>query len=247
MATALGGKTVRGAPHGLYWRFNRFLERYLPAGLYPRSLIIVIAPVVVLQAIMATVILDHHWEKVSRMLSRYIAGEMAFVIASYEASPKTPASVEQLQELVGQHLDLDLDIQTGASLPLPLPSRRFSMLDHQLSTFYRALRRQAVLDRYRRPVEFLDARVQVEPGTSCSASSPARNGPMPPIPICSCGGWEGPRSSCCLSRWCSCATRSARSCSWRTLRRASEWAAMSRSFARAVLPRCSRRRRPSSR
>jgi hypothetical protein len=40
----------------------------LPAGLYPRALIIVIAPMVVLQAIMATVILDHHWESVSRRL-----------------------------------------------------------------------------------------------------------------------------------------------------------------------------------
>jgi two-component system, OmpR family, osmolarity sensor histidine kinase EnvZ len=164
MATALGGKTVRGAPHGLYWRFNRFLERYLPAGLYPRSLIIVIAPVIVLQAIMATVILDHHWEKVSRMLSRYIAGEMAFIIASYEASPKTPASVEQLQELVGQHLDLDLDIQTGTSLPQPLPSRRFSMLDHQLSTsIERIVGKPFWIDTGQS--NLLDARVQVEPGT----------------------------------------------------------------------------------
>jgi two-component system, OmpR family, osmolarity sensor histidine kinase EnvZ len=163
MTTASDGKTVRGASYGLYWRFNRFLERYLPAGLYPRSLIIVIAPVIVLQAIMATVILDHHWEKVSRTLSRYVAGEMAFIIASYEASPKTPGSIEQLQEMVGQHLDLDLDIQTGVSLPQPLPSWRFSMLDHQLSTYIeRIVDKPFWIDTAQS--NLLDARVLVEPG-----------------------------------------------------------------------------------
>ena len=119
MATALGGKAVGGSPYGLYWRFNRFLERHLPAGLYPRSLIIVIAPVILLQAIMATVILDHHWKKVSSILSESIAGEMAFVIASYEASPKTPAVVSQLQEFAGEQLEF------GAHLHLAFTGTTF--------------------------------------------------------------------------------------------------------------------------
>ena len=164
MTTALDGKAVRGAPHGLYWRFNRFLERHLPAGLYPRSLIIVIAPVIVLQAIMATVILDHHWESVSRMLSKSMAGEMAFIIASYEASPKTPEAVAQLQNLASQHLDLGLEIQAAASLPQPLPVRRFSMLDHQMSTYIeRIVKRPFWIDTDGQS-NLLDARVQVEPG-----------------------------------------------------------------------------------
>jgi hypothetical protein len=33
----------------LYWHLNRFLERHLPERLYARSLIIVIAPMVLLQ------------------------------------------------------------------------------------------------------------------------------------------------------------------------------------------------------
>lgn len=163
MATAFDGKTLRAAPYGLYSRFNRFLERNLPAGLYPRSLIILIAPVIVLQAIMATVILDHHWERVSRMLSQSIAGEMAFVIASYETSPKTAATVARLQEFASRHLELDLEIQSGASLPPPLPARRFSMLDHQLTTHIEsAVGKPFWIDTAQGNI--LDARVQVEPG-----------------------------------------------------------------------------------
>jgi len=56
--------------HGLYWRFNRFLERHLPSGLYPRSLIIIIAPIVLLQAIMAFVFMERHWDNVSTRLSK---------------------------------------------------------------------------------------------------------------------------------------------------------------------------------
>jgi two-component system, OmpR family, osmolarity sensor histidine kinase EnvZ len=164
MATAMDGKAVARVPYGLYARFNRFLERYLPAGLYPRSLIIVIAPVILLQAIMATVILDHHWKKVSSILSESIAGEMAFVIASYEASPKTPGVVEQLQALASEHLELDLEIQEGATLPPPLPARRFSMLNHQLTTnIDRMVDMPFWIDTAQS--ELLDARVLVEPGT----------------------------------------------------------------------------------
>ena len=164
MATAMDGKAVRQVPYGLYARFNRFLERHLPAGLYPRSLIIVIAPVIVLQAIMATVILDHYWKKVSGMLSESIAGEMAFVIASYEASPKTPGMVEQLQDFASEHLEIDLEIQSGASLPPPLPVRRFSMLDHQLTTnVERMIDKPFWIDTTQS--DLLDARVLVEPGT----------------------------------------------------------------------------------
>jgi two-component system, OmpR family, osmolarity sensor histidine kinase EnvZ len=164
MATALETKAKRPARHSLYWRCNRFLERYLPAGLYPRALIIVIAPMVALQAIMATVILDHHWESVSRRLSQSIAGEMAFIIAIYEASPKSPETIGHLEDFASEHLNLGLQIQTGATLPLPLPARRFSMLDHQLSTFIeRFVERPFWIDTVGQS-GFLDARVQVEPG-----------------------------------------------------------------------------------
>jgi hypothetical protein len=231
MATAMDGKAVRQVPYGLYARFNRFLERYLPAGLYPRSLIIVIAPVILLQAIMATVILDHHWEKVSRILSRSIAGEMAFVIASYESSPKTPEAIANLQAFTAS-----ISISTLSSRAAPACRRPAvpAVLDARppADDLHRAQRRQAVLDRYR-AVGPAGCQGAGRAGTSCSASSRARSAPMPPTRRCSCGGSEARRSSCCWWRSCSCATRSAPSCSWRTRRRASEWAATWRSSGRA--------------
>ena len=42
------------------YHFNRFLERHMPQGLYQRSLIILVAPMVLVQSIMTGVILDRH-------------------------------------------------------------------------------------------------------------------------------------------------------------------------------------------
>ena len=45
------------AQNWLYSRFNTFLERHMPEGLFPRALIILVAPVVLLQTIMTGLIL----------------------------------------------------------------------------------------------------------------------------------------------------------------------------------------------
>ena len=49
----------------------------LPIGLYSRSLLIIIVPVVVLQGILTFVFLDRHWQLVTRKLSSAVASEIA--------------------------------------------------------------------------------------------------------------------------------------------------------------------------
>ena len=49
----------------------------LPKGLYSRSLLIIIIPVVVLQGILTFVFLDRHWQLVTRKLSSAVASEIA--------------------------------------------------------------------------------------------------------------------------------------------------------------------------
>ena len=52
----------------------------LPKGLYSRSLLIIIIPVVVLQGILTFVFLDRHWQLVTRKLSSAVASEIATFI-----------------------------------------------------------------------------------------------------------------------------------------------------------------------
>ena len=56
------------------------LKNFLPKGLYSRSLLIIIVPVVLLQGILTFVFLDRHWQLVTRKLSSAVASEIATFI-----------------------------------------------------------------------------------------------------------------------------------------------------------------------
>ena len=55
-------------------------KNFLPKGLYSRSLLIIIVPIVVLQGILTFVFLDRHWQLVTRKLSSAVASEIATFI-----------------------------------------------------------------------------------------------------------------------------------------------------------------------
>ena len=71
----------------LFTRFNRrytFLRQQfnglIPKGLYARSLIIIIAPIIVLQALVAYFFMERHWRNVTSRLSQGLAGEIAMIV-----------------------------------------------------------------------------------------------------------------------------------------------------------------------
>ncbi len=59
----------------------------LPKGLYARALIIIIAPIVVLEGVVAFVFMERHWQNVTRRLSEATARDIAALIDIYEAAP----------------------------------------------------------------------------------------------------------------------------------------------------------------
>ena len=152
-----------GAKKGIYWRFNRFLERHTPRGIYGRSLIIVVAPIVLLQSIMAFIIMERHWDQITKRLSRSVARDMAFVVAMYEASDKSPKAVKQLVETANATVAIGLTIRTGAGLPPPRPKPFFSLLDYKLSQYVaRKVGKPFWIDTIGQS-GYVDVRIQVAP------------------------------------------------------------------------------------
>src|SRR6185436_10048434 len=103
-----------------YFRFNRFLERHMPRGLYYRSLIIVIAPIILLQTIMAGIILDRHWDNVTKVLGRSLAREIGLVTDLYDRSDKSEAAIKDIELVANNRLKLGLEIMRGGQLPEPI-------------------------------------------------------------------------------------------------------------------------------
>ncbi|HMT14266.1 MAG TPA: two-component sensor histidine kinase, partial [Aestuariivirga sp.] len=120
---------------GLYYRFNRFLERHLPARLYARSLIIVIAPLVVLQTIMGGIILDRHWDNVTKVLGRSLAREIGLLTELYDKSDKSETALQTIEYTANHRLNLTLDIIRNGTLPPPISRVFYSLVDDKLTKY----------------------------------------------------------------------------------------------------------------
>jgi two-component system, OmpR family, osmolarity sensor histidine kinase EnvZ len=57
----------------------------MPRGLFGRSLVIIVMPVVVLQAVVTYLLFDRQWEAVTTRISRGVAAQIALFVQSYEA------------------------------------------------------------------------------------------------------------------------------------------------------------------
>ena len=60
----------------MYFGFNNFIKKVLPTGLFYRSLIIVAAPMIILQIITTIVFFDSIWIKANKGLTRSLVGEL---------------------------------------------------------------------------------------------------------------------------------------------------------------------------
>ncbi len=118
-----------------YFRFNRFLERHMPTGLYYRSLIIVIAPIVLLQTIMAGIILERHWDNVTKVLGRSLAREIGLVTDLYDRSDKSEAAIKEIELVANKRLKLGLKITHGETLPAPISRTLYSLVDDKMTRY----------------------------------------------------------------------------------------------------------------
>ncbi len=120
-------------PASLYGRFARWLGSLMPKGLYARSLIIIIAPVVILQSVIAYVFMERHYQAVTTRLSQAVTSDIAALIDIYESFPEDRAR-EVLERIAVERLGfIDADVLPGDPLPPPGPKPFFSNLDSVLS------------------------------------------------------------------------------------------------------------------
>ncbi len=118
----------------LVWRrFGRSISRYMPKRLYARSLIIVIAPMLLLQSVIAFVFMERHWQTVTQRLSTAVVSDIAAVIDMIETNPGDEGASQAIR-IAQERLSLKIDLLPPAPLPAPGPKPFFSILDQILSS-----------------------------------------------------------------------------------------------------------------
>src|SRR5689334_6304632 len=104
----------------LWRRTARYLAEVLPKGLYKRSLLIVILPMVLLQSAVTFVFMQHHWDLVTRRLSEAVARDVAALTDLYRRLP--PGQDDAfLANLASERFRMDASLLPAGPLPPVLP------------------------------------------------------------------------------------------------------------------------------
>ena len=85
------------------------LSNILPKGLYARALIIIIAPVVLLQSVVAFVFMERHWQTVTRRLSDATTRDISVLLSVYKSYPHDD-KYEKLIKMARDDLNLSIQI-----------------------------------------------------------------------------------------------------------------------------------------
>jgi len=121
-----------GHVSGAWDRLGRRMKNMMPTGLYARSLLIIIVPMVILQSVVAFVFMERHWNTVTRRLSAAVTQDIAALIEIYRNYPQDPDR-SIIRRIARERLDLSVDFLPVNELPPPGPKPFFSLLDQTLS------------------------------------------------------------------------------------------------------------------
>lgn len=140
------------------------LRRFLPKGLFARTLLIFVLPVALMQIAVVWSFFEQHWETVTSRLSEGIAGDIAMMTTLYEDEQSSPEAFRRQSDIAMATMRLSVDFRPGETLPTSRRSSFFRALDR---TLQRALSGQIEgnfwFDTTRYP-NYVDIRVEVDGG-----------------------------------------------------------------------------------
>jgi Signal transduction histidine kinase len=109
---------------------NSLLRKILPKRLFYRALIIVAAPIVLLQLIITIVFFDSIWIKANKGMTRSLVSEIKTLFDAYRS--EEIKDVQFLTNLYKKNFDFVINIKKEEVLPETRSDRRFSPMDRSL-------------------------------------------------------------------------------------------------------------------
>ncbi len=138
------------------------IKRYLPTGLFQRSLLIIVLPVALMQAAVTWAFFEQHWQTTTARLSESVAGDIAMVVELHDRSDASgfDATAQSVFDTIG----LSVDFREGDVLPTSRRTAFFRVLDRTLRRSLSARLDNAFWFDTTRYPEYVDIRVEVDGG-----------------------------------------------------------------------------------
>ena len=109
---------------------NNFLKKFLPKGLFYRALIIVAAPIILLQLTISIVFFDSIWIKANKGMTKSLVSEVKTLFDSFDAADSE--TIIFLTNAYKKNFDFVININKSENLPTTRSDRRFSPMDRSL-------------------------------------------------------------------------------------------------------------------
>jgi len=120
----------------MFYGLNRILKNLFPRRLFYRSLLIVAAPIIILQLIITVVFFDSLWMKTNKGMTRALVGEMKTFIVAYDNGKYNN---NDLSGLFSIYLDLNVDFKEEEFVKKEQNNRWFSPIDRNLRRELKAI------------------------------------------------------------------------------------------------------------
>jgi len=109
---------------------NKILKKILPKRLFYRALIIVAAPIIILQVTISIVFFDSIWIKANKGMTRSLVSEIKTLFDVYRSEDKK--NIQFLTNSYKKNFDFVINIKKNEELPITKSDRRFSPMDRSL-------------------------------------------------------------------------------------------------------------------
>ena len=113
----------------MFYGLNKFVKNILPKQLFYRALIIVAAPLILLQITISIVFFDSLWIKTNKGMTRGLVNEIKFFISAYE---NEQYNKDSLTKLFSENHDVKVIYVPNKVLPKGDQERWFSPMDRTL-------------------------------------------------------------------------------------------------------------------
>ena len=113
----------------MFYGLNKFIKNLLPKKLFYRALLIVAAPIIILQITISIVFFDSLWIKTNKGMTRALVGEVKTFISAYD---KEQYDKVLLTNLFEKNLNFNVEFKSKIKFPNEYQERWFSPIDRSL-------------------------------------------------------------------------------------------------------------------
>ena len=109
----------------MFYGLNSFIKKLLPKQLFYRALLIVSAPIIILQITISIVFFDSLWIKTNKGMTRTLVNEISAFIETYESEK---VDKQEINNLFSLFLDLNIIINNA-------PNKGRKIIDDKIGKF----------------------------------------------------------------------------------------------------------------